>query len=76
MSRLAPPITFDGRFFWYTDWFDPSDDRCSLCCAAIPEDAVPLCLFKGVGRKTWQARFCDSCTGTVAKMLVLGRAPR
>ena len=68
-GRAAPPMAFDGRFHWYTEWFDPADDRCCLCRGPIAEEDVPLILFKQVGRATWQARFCDLCTGVVLSFM-------
>jgi hypothetical protein len=77
LKRAAPPIAFDGRFYWYTEWFDPSDDRCSLCRGPIDEETVPLCLFKEIREtddrrrkpETWQARFCEACTPIVIRQL-------
>jgi len=57
----VPPMYFDGSLFWYTDWFDPNADLCCVCREPIPEEDVPLILFKKVvskedGRQTWQTR--------------------
>jgi hypothetical protein len=65
----VPDVVFDGRFWWYTEWFDPCEDRCSSCQALIPEDVVPLILFKDVGCSTWQARFCLTCIPVVVARL-------
>lgn len=67
----APPIIYDGFLSWYTEWFDPNDDRCSLCGGLIPEDSVPLILFKDVpsAGQTWQARVCDPCMPVVFKRM-------
>lgn len=65
----VPPIQYDGQFWWYTDWFDSTDDRCSRCRGPIGEDDVPLCLFKEGGAATWQARFCATCTPAVVTLL-------
>lgn len=65
----APPMHFDGRFYWYMEYVDPADDQCCLCRGPIGEDEVPLMLFKDVGRETWQARFCEICTGVVISFL-------
>lgn len=64
MARAdVPPIHFDGRIYWYSERYDPADDRCSLCRGPIGEDDVPLMLFKDApGDATWMARFCDTCT--------------
>jgi hypothetical protein len=59
----APPVIFDGWLHWYTEWFDPADDCCSLCRGPIAEEDVPLILFKEVkvAGQTWQARICEAC---------------
>lgn len=69
-ARTAPPIHYDGRLYWFTEWFDPEDDRCSWCLGPIGEDEVPLMLFKDVGAATWQARVCEACTPLVVRLLV------
>lgn len=55
-KRPGPPMHYDGRLWWYTEWFDPSDDRCCVCRKLIPEEDVPLILFKSVAGQTWQSR--------------------
>lgn len=68
MPTAAPPLVFDGRIFWYTERYDPDDDRCCSCRKRIEEDSVPLMLFREVpvaGRakpQTWLARFCERCS--------------
>jgi len=74
--RKAPPIHFDGHFYWYTQWFDAEDDRCSKCRGLIDPDTVPLILFKDVGRETWQARFCDACMEAAFLLLKPRPKPR
>jgi hypothetical protein len=56
MRERIPPMQYDGHFWWYTEWFDETDDRCCVCRQLIPEDDVPLILFKDVGGQTWQTR--------------------
>jgi hypothetical protein len=54
---VVPPIIFDGRLWWYSQWYDPDDDRCCLCRGAISDDEVPLILFRKIdAHETWQAR--------------------
>lgn len=75
MPRAArpkvPPVIFDGFLIWFTEWYDPAHDRCSLCSGPIHEDEVPLCLFKDVkaAGQTWQARICEGCMPTVFERL-------
>jgi hypothetical protein len=65
MSK-AMHLHYDGRLYWYTEWFDPAADLCCLCRQPIPEDDVPLILFKTVGRQTWQCRLhMDPCGQTL-----------
>lgn len=69
--RAVPPVIFDGWLHWYTHWFDPADDRCSLCRGPIAENEVPLILFqerRALGQ-TWQARVCPACTPHVFHQL-------
>jgi hypothetical protein len=56
-------MEFDGRLFWYVEYFDPDDDRCCApdCRKPIDEDDVPLMLFKGTGRRCRQARLHVVC---------------
>jgi len=72
-----PPVIFDGFLSWYTEWFDPSDDRCSLCSGLIPEESVPLILFKDVpsSGQTWQARICEPCVPVAMGRLRASRTP-
>jgi hypothetical protein len=56
MAPRVPPMQYDGRLWWYTEWFDPAADLCCVCRQPIPEEDVPLILFKDVGRQTWQSR--------------------
>lgn len=67
----VPPVIFDGFLIWYMEWFDPDQDRCSLCSGPIAEDEVPLILFKDVpaAGQTWQARVCGMCMPTVFRRL-------
>lgn len=67
MSRArVPPMAYDGRLWWYTDWFDPAADLCCLCREPIPEDDVPLILFKDVGGQTWESRMhWEPCAQTL-----------
>jgi hypothetical protein len=44
--RDVPPIEFDGLVYWYVEWFDPAADLCCVCREPIPEEDVPLILFK------------------------------
>lgn len=66
-----PKIVFDGEVFWYTEAFDPDDDRCCSCRKPIDPECVPLMLFREVpiaGQKkpaTWLARFCERCSRAV-----------
>lgn len=55
-KRTTPPMFYDGTLFWYTEWFDPADDRCCVCREPIPEEDVPLILFQDVEGQTWQSR--------------------
>lgn len=59
----GPPMEFDGRLFWYVEFFDPADDRCCAwgCRRSIDEDEVPLILFKGTGRHCQQSRLHVAC---------------
>lgn len=57
MPDNGPPIRFDGVVYWYTDWFDPDDDRCSFCRNLIPQAEVPFILFRSEDKKCEQARF-------------------
>jgi hypothetical protein len=55
-------MSYDGRLWWYTDWFDPAADLCCICRQPIPEDDVPLILFQTRGETTWQSRMhMDPC---------------
>ena len=76
-SANLPPIIFDGFLSWYTEWFDPEDDRCSLCSGIIPEESVPLILFKDVpsSGQTWQARICEPCVPVAMGRLRTSRTP-
>ncbi len=56
MATEGPPMEFDGHIYWYLDHYDPADDRCCVCRLPIPEDDVPLVLFKTRGRETLMAR--------------------
>jgi hypothetical protein len=69
----AAPMSFDGRWHWYTQYVDPADDRCSACRSVIPEDEVPLSLFKEVGAETWQARFCEACMPAIFAQLQIAK---
>jgi hypothetical protein len=42
-------IEFDGEVYWYIDWHDPSEDRCSRCRGLIAEDDIPLILWSEDG---------------------------
>lgn len=63
------PIIYDGLLFWYTERFDPEDDRCCKCREAIDADDVPLTLFRGHGRETWQARICGTCAPAIVSLM-------
>jgi len=66
MKHKPPPMRKDGDLWWYTEWFDPSDDRCCVCQTLIPEEDVPLILFKDVGGQTWQCRIhWEPCASTL-----------
>lgn len=65
----TPPIVYDGRFWWYTEWWDPTDDRCCRCQARIGDEETALELWRHVGPRTWSARFCHGCTPVVVRML-------
>jgi hypothetical protein len=52
----APPMEFDGTIFWYLERYDPAEDRCCICRELIPDDDVPLILWKKTGRRTLMAR--------------------
>jgi hypothetical protein len=72
-TRATPPLAFDGLFFWYTEWVDPTDDRCSRCRGAIAEDSVPLILFQQRrDGATWQARFCERCSEALCSRMTRG----
>lgn len=67
-SSPAPKVVFDGLIYWFTEKFDPDDDRCCCCRGPISEDSVPLMLFRDVRvvgartKQTWLARFCEKCS--------------
>jgi len=74
--RKDSPMTYDGLLFWYCSWFDPGDDRCSVCRRPILEEEVPLILFKRVGRATHQARIhAESCAQQLIESGVLKVRP-
>lgn len=56
-----PPVHFDGRIYWYTEWTPLTGRHCCLCRGPIDDDEVPLILWKGTGKATWEAHFCDVC---------------
>jgi hypothetical protein len=62
-DRSSPPMSFDGRLFWYEQWFDPEADLCCApdCRRPISEDDVPLILFSGTGKACKQARLHPTC---------------
>lgn len=71
-ATTAPPVVFDGEVFWFTQGFDPDDDRCCGCRLTIDPECVPLMIFREVpvvGRakatQTWMARFCERCSRAV-----------
>lgn len=66
----GPPMEFDGTMYWYVRWFDESDDRCCVCREPIPEDDVPLILFKERGRETLMARLHFSCGAPFLRVLL------
>jgi hypothetical protein len=69
-------MSFDGRLFWYDDWFDPSDDRCCAadCRTAIDEDDVPLILFRGEGKDMQQTRLHTACAERLGLFRQMKRA--
>jgi hypothetical protein len=74
--RTPPPMHYDGHLWWYTERFDPAEDRCCVCRELIPEEEVPLILFKTVGTATWQTRLhWEPCANglLVRGILQLGR---
>lgn len=60
----GPPIRFDGVLYWYLEYSDPAEDRCSLCRELIPEDDIPLILWRGKGKQTIMARLHYEPCGT------------
>jgi hypothetical protein len=63
MTDDGPPMEFDGRMFWYLEYFNPADDRCCApeCRQLIAEDDVPLILFKNTGPACRQSRLHVAC---------------
>jgi hypothetical protein len=59
----GPPMEFDGRIFWYVEYFEQDGDLCCApdCRQPIDEDEVPLILFKGTGKDCRQARLHVAC---------------
>ena len=58
MFKLDPKPGFDWA---KVTWGRPDSPRsvlCSYCSAVIPEDSVPLMMWKGDGHA---AQFCDVC---------------
>lgn len=57
-DSLRPRQSFDWTRVGWEGPDETPGETCSYCDAAIPEDAVPLILFREDG---WCARFCDAC---------------
>jgi len=69
-ATAAPPIVFDGFLYWFTEYFDVGEDRCSRCQELIPEEDVPLQLFnQRRDGSTWLARICESCAPLVISLM-------
>ena len=64
-ARRQPPTVVADGICWFTTW---PDDSCSVCRGRLPEDEVPLMLWKDVGDQTWQAQFCETCTPMVLEL--------
>lgn len=57
-----------ARISWsLSEW--PAAETCSYCRAPIPQDEIPLIVWRDEGQC---ARFCDAC---VANWIVLRMAP-
>ena len=64
-------------------WFSDADNElvdfeplCSHCLKVIPEEDVPLMLFRGEGAATEIARFHDDCFQALLERGVLPTPPR
>lgn len=74
--QASPPMRYDGHLWWYTEWFDPSQDLCCVCRELIPEEDVPLIMFTTVGEQTWQTRIhFEPCAQTLiaSGAIVIGK---
>lgn len=49
-------VEFDGHLYWYVKRYDPANDLCCLCREVIPDEDVPLILFKERGSQTLMCR--------------------
>jgi len=58
---FEPKPGFDWTRVRWTGPYAPLDETCSYCGAAIPDDHVPLRLWK---EESWAAVFCYACMAT------------
>lgn len=65
--KLVPKPGFDPMRLNWGGPDEPVSHACSYCDAEIPEDAVPLRIWREDG---WAAVFCDDC---VARWLTVAR---
>lgn len=56
--QLEPKLGFQWSKVTWGRPDSPVSALCSYCSAVIPEDAIPLRVWKGDGHA---AQFCDSC---------------
>lgn len=58
---MRPKPGFNPAMLTWEGPNEPPGETCSYCGDAIPEDAVPLVMFREDG---WTVRFCDHCQAT------------
>jgi hypothetical protein len=61
MASLTPKPGFNWLQVGWGGPDEPAAEECSYCGEPIPEETVPLILFRDDG---WCARFCDACMVT------------